>query len=100
MSANTSGGMPAGRATISSSSQALSRANDARLKGSRSTYPLDALPAEERCVEQYSECAERLAAPLGPEPEEHDVPGIELDVERRGLSVQVFLADQIPRTQG
>src|SRR5437667_3757438 len=58
------------------------------------------LPAEERCVEQDPECAERLATPLRSESDEHDVPGIELHVERRGLSVQVFLADQIPRTQG
>src|SRR5437762_13850243 len=53
------------------------------------------LPAEERCVEQDPECAERLATPLRSASGDHDAPGIELHVGRRRLSVQVVLADQL-----
>src|SRR5882762_3992391 len=56
-------------------------------------------PAEEHRVEQRSECPEGLAAPFGAEPEQHDVPGVERHVERRCLSLQILLPDQIPRLQ-
>ena len=58
------------------------------------TDPIN-LPGQQR-VEDDPERAERLSAPLRPEAEQHDVTIAMLDVERRGLAVQMFLAEQKP----
>jgi hypothetical protein len=59
--------------------------------------PARALSCEQRRIEQHPERAERLTAPLGPEPEEHHVARIKWDVEGRGLALQVFFADEVSR---
>jgi hypothetical protein len=49
-------------------------------------------PAEQRRVEQHAERAERLAAPLRPESDEHHVAATVLHVQRGRVVMKVFLA--------
>ncbi|MCU1385250.1 MAG: hypothetical protein JWL71_3947 [Acidobacteria bacterium] len=70
-----------------------------RLSAPEAITPCVRSAREQHRVEQGAERAERLAAPLRSESEEHDVPGIEADVERRRLPVQVLFADEVARQQ-
>src|ERR1051326_6106867 len=55
------------------------------------------LAGVERGVENDTERAERLAAPLWPESDQHDMSAVMLDIDRRRLPLNVFLAEQITR---
>src|SRR5262249_31569240 len=57
------------------------------------------LPTKECGIEQHLERAEGLAAPFRPEADQHDAPGVERQVERCGLALQVLFADEITRQE-
>src|SRR5712691_9833223 len=61
-------------------------------------WKLTRLPSacKERGVEQDPERAERLAAPLGSESDQHDVDVAQRYVERGRFAMQHILADQVP----